>query len=194
MNKLPALCFVVCSLFILLACSSFFPSANAINWSICEAAANHHCVEIMPSSVSSATPNYFVSVTFPQNGAPVISGVLSNGNYTSFEGDVGIMNVQLTATTSSPNLNFCPLALASLEYQGTPSYLNKFYNASVIPPLNMTHSIYPDYCYPETGPNPVDGSGATTVPEFGDLAGFALLIGITSIIVLSSEVIRSKRI
>lgn len=168
-------------------------SNDEINFSVCADAKNHHCM--IPFQSETITNNNgqdeAVVIHLPQNGAPVIEGVLSKDNYTALENNVAVMMVQFTPTTLSPTLNYCPQAKIILENQGVPSYLNKFYVWNATTQLNLTHFIYPDYCNIETGANPIDGTDhIVPVPEFPNIVqiiGFIALFTAISIISLSKR-------
>lgn len=180
----------IISVILLVSCSLLVNQAFAdkINFEQCASNTSHHCMIQIPGLNAGTGPNLneFVTINLPQNGAPVIQGILSHDNYTALENNVAVMRVQFGTTSAPPTLNYCPQAKIILENQGVPSYLNKFYNDSETPILNLTHFIYPDYCDIETGPNPVDHTyKITSVPEFNPalIAGLfaCMMIGVISI-------------
>lgn len=127
-------------------------------------------------------PNEFITAIFPQNGAPIVQGVLSHDNYTRFETAPGIARVTFSTTTIPPTLTFCTVAKA--ELQGQDGYLHYFYIWNATTHINMTHLIYPDDCYSETGPNPIDGSQIVKVPEFGPIVFIVSIIAMSFVVAL----------
>lgn len=171
---------------------------DSISFEQCAKNANNKCMVPLPElnqGNGTANPNEFITANFPQNGSPVVEGVLSHDNFTKFENAVGVARVTFSTTTMPVSLNLCPVDKLELESQD--GYLGQyFYNTTRIPVLNLTHYIYPDFCYAETGPNPIDHSyiKPTTVPEFGavvQVIGLIAIIG-SNIIIAKAKGLRLK--
>lgn len=116
--------------------------------------------------------NYFFEIIITPTGVKETNVVLSQSNYTALKNNVafftacGGFNNGLcqppVITSSSPTTNYCPLALKILLNQD--GYISKLYN--VTKGVDLTGYVYPSYCYTETGPNPINGQGIPSVPEF----------------------------
>lgn len=150
-------------LFFIMICSSFFPLASAYDFG--KGGPQFHYANPLRTlnPQSNTQPNYSFTIILPNNTSAHITGILSNSNYTALKNNIATMAVINIVPTNSPaNLNYCPVALAILN--GQDGYLNLVYNTTRN--LDLTPMIYPDYCFVETGPNPIDGNGIIPVPEF----------------------------
>lgn len=148
---------------------------NGINFEQCAAQPNHKCMVQLPSQNLSnmSNPNEYVHIIFPDNTAKQVMGVFNPENYTNLKNNPTVMYVEFATTSSTPNLNYCPVGKASLL--GQDGYLIKLYNPTAH--INYTHLAYPDFCYTETGNNPIDGSGPKAIAEFPGVAiGFAFIL------------------
>ncbi len=113
-----------------------------------------------PSTVTA--PNYHVEIHLPQNGAMIIMGILSNGNFTHLKENIATMAVEnIYTTTELPSLNYCPVAKYILDNQD--GYYKRI--------ANLTQYVLPVWCYKEVYP---------AVPEFPTLTSIlagAFLVG-----------------
>lgn len=163
--------------------------AQPVDFNQCAANPDHHCYVYMTqrNTGNSTNPNWHFTAVFPQNEAPQVDAIVSNGNWTAWKNDIAVMWVGNIYTTSHPvTSNFCPPSLLSLVHQD--GYLYKFYNKTSS--FDNTSLIYPVYCHAETGPNPINGDA--TVPEF-PFAVPVLLVGMISLIVFHRLKFTNKR-
>jgi len=156
----------------------------------CYQSTNHHCLKYLPENntapMESTSSNWHVEIHLPQNGAQTIDGVFSSDNFTSLKSNPAVMAVvNIYTTTASPSLNYCPNAKYILENQGTPQYLDRFYNVSK--GVDLTGYVYPSYCYIESGANPINGQGIPAVPEFGYTVAVVAAIAVLSAIVFTTR-------
>ena len=126
--------------------------------------------------------NYFFEIIITPTGSQEKNVVLSPLNYTAIKNNVGFFTAcggfnnglcePPVVTSSSPTTNYCPLALMILNNQD--GYISKLYN--VTKGLDLTGYVYPSYCYPETGPNPINGNNTPAIPEFPFAAGVLIFV------------------
>lgn len=191
---------LVLSIIALSFSSIWSADAFAINWSLCYAQPNHHCMTYankVPLSTSTSL-NWQFNAMLPDGtcnitgiqlagggcSAPMV--VLSSSNYTLAEQAPVLEAMENIAQTgSNPTTGYCPFGYYTLTHQGTD--INLLYNATS--GLDLTGFVYPPQCYIETGPNPIDNNGATTVPEFGDMVNVLLFVGIIITILISSQIL-----
>lgn len=137
-----------------------------------------------------ANVNYFFELIITPTGVQLKNTVLDPMNYTAIKNNVGFFTAcggfnnglcePPVVTTSPPTSNYCPIAKMILVNQD--GYLNKTYtvssNGTVI--KDLTGFIYPSYCYAETGPNPINGKGISSIPEFpvGLVVFTAIFVGV----------------
>jgi len=139
--------------------------AEKIDFSKCEASVDRHCYVFSPKLNQAGGVNTHVEMHFPDNNAPVIIEAHSPDNYTHVQNNVAVISIQNSyKTTENLTLNYCPTALTVLLSQGTPEYMDKFYNATT--GLDLTGGIYPKWCHRESGVNPINGDNTIVVPEF----------------------------
>jgi hypothetical protein len=175
------------SLFVTSACL-LFSNAYAIDFSVCEANPSHHCYSFSPKLNEKGGLNTHVTMFLPNNGAATIDGIYSPDNYTHLQNNIAVISVQnIYSTTSTPTLNYCPTSEYILENQGTPTYLNKFYDGTPNDASDLTSLIYLPYCYAETGPNPINGDSIIPVPEFGSILVVTLAIAVLSMVVFTAH-------
>ena len=150
--------------------------ADAINYG--KGGPQFHYANPFKTFQTAPNSDWYVEIHLPANNATVITAILSPGNYTDLEQNIATMAVEnISPTNVAPTTNYCPIALAIL--QGQDGYLSMYYNATT--GFDRTNQIYPAYCIPETGTNPIDGQ--STVPEFpfAQIILIASIIGIISI-------------
>lgn len=177
---------LVLLLVVVTSATSYQAFGTSINFDQCYTSQSHHCYSFSPQLNQNSGTNEHVEIHLPANGAQTIDGILSPDNFTSLKANPAVMAVvNIYTTTASPTLNYCPNALYILQNQGTPEYLNKFYDVSK--GLDLTGYVYPAYCYVESGNNPINGNGSQTVPEFGPVAALTLAIAVLSLVVFTAK-------
>lgn len=118
----------------------------------------------------SSNSSYLFSIIITPTGAKQTNVILSPDNLTAIKNNVafftacGDFNNGLcqppVLTTANPNSNYCPLAKFILTNQD--GYLSKLYNQTS--GKDLTPLVYPNYCFVETGSNPVNGQGPSPNP------------------------------
>lgn len=132
---------------------------------------------------SSPSTDEVFTIILPDNNSPHIIGIFSPDNFTKLQNNIATMAVvNITPTNAPPNLNYCPVARAILE--GQDGYLYLIYNKTS--GKDLTDDVYPPSCYAETGPNPINGHGATPVPEFGPISAIVLGLSLASLAAITT--------
>ena len=147
--------------------------ADKLDFSKCAVNPDHHCYSFSPKLnqiPTTGSPNWSFDIFMATNACnikgtmdnqgncSVPSVIVSDDNYTNIKNNVGVESLEnIHTVSSSPNTNYCPLGLFTLNNQD--GYLYKVYNNQT--GLDLTAFMYPSYCYPETGKNPINGQGGS---------------------------------
>lgn len=119
--------------------------------------------------LQSSNSNYLFSIIITPTGEKQNNIVLSPDNLTAIRNNVAFFTACGTfdnglcqppvLTTATPT-NYCGLALWILNNQD--GYLSKLYNTTS--GKDLTPLVYPNYCFAETGKNPINGQGPSPNP------------------------------